>query len=119
MADLIERDHAAQAIEAYLCNQCGHDTDCDPECIACPHLDGAKILKSVPTVNRWIPCSERLPEPLQNVIVCTDIKTVTLAWLMDDNWYFADTGNGHIEQWGLSDVTHWMLLPEPPKAGDL
>lgn len=72
--------------------------------------------KNAPAVNRWIPCSERLPEPLQNVIVCTDIKTVTLAWLMGDNWYFADTGNGHIEQWGMSDVTHWMPLPEPPEV---
>lgn len=62
---------------------------------------------------RWIPCSERLPEPLQNVIICTDIKTVTVAWINGDEWHFADTGNGHIEQWGLDDVTHWMPLPEP------
>lgn len=85
--------------------------------------DGKKVLELIdatPTIEsapKWIPCSERLPEPLINVIVCTDIKTVTLAWLMYDNWYFADTGNGHIEQWGMSDVTHWMPLPEPQKDG--
>jgi hypothetical protein len=50
MADLINRDYAAQAIEAYLCSQCEYDTDRDPECIACPHLDGGEILKSVPTI---------------------------------------------------------------------
>lgn len=67
------------------------------------------------TVQRWIPCNEMLPEPLQNVIICTDIKTVTVAWINGNEWYFADTGNGHIEQWGLDDITHWMPLPEPPK----
>lgn len=74
------------------------------------------VINEQPAVNRWIPCSERLPEPLQNVIICTDIKTVTVAWINGNEWYFADTGNGHIEQWGLDDVTHWMPLPEPPKG---
>lgn len=69
MKDLINRDHAARAIEAYLCNQCDHDTDRDPECIACPHLDGTEILKSVSTVNRWIPCSERMPEIFESVLI--------------------------------------------------
>lgn len=70
----------------------------------------------VPDEPQWIPCSERMPEPLRDVIICTAIKTVTVAWINGNEWYFADTGNGHIEQWGFDDVTHWMPLPEPPEA---
>lgn len=62
MTDLINRDHAAQAIEAYICSQCDHDTDRDPACIACPHLDGNEILESVPSVSRWISVEDALPE---------------------------------------------------------
>jgi hypothetical protein len=84
---------------------------CQAWCSTLAVINKQPVISAQPV---WIPCSERLPMQLQNVIVLTDIKTVTLAWLMDDNWYFADAGSGHIEQWGLSDVTHWMPLPEPP-----
>lgn len=111
-------EDAAQAIEAYLCNQCDHDTDRDHECIACPHLDGAKILKSVPAVNRWISVEDELPDALQNVIVCTDINTITIAWINGEGWTFADTGGGHTESWSFDDVKYWMPLPEPPKEDE-
>lgn len=65
--------------------------------------------------NRWISCSERLPDPLESVLVCTDIQTVTMAWINGDHWTFADAGNGHTENWGFDAVTHWMPLPEPPE----
>lgn len=73
MADLINRDHAAQAIEAYLCSQCDYDTERDPECITCPHLDGDEILKSVPTIEpevrhgRW----ENIPG-MNNTVFCSE-----------------------------------------------
>lgn len=102
MADLIDRDTLLKDLR----NECPESDVCVSyeSCIDC-------IVKRQPAVNRWIPCSERLPEPLQNVIICTDIKTVTVAWINGNEWYFADTGNGHIEQWWLDDVTHWMPLP--------
>lgn len=134
MADLINRDHAAQAIEAYLCSQCDHDTDRDPECIACPHLDGNEILKSAPAVTPWIACSERLPEKNERVIVAiygsdmiipNDGETLqeaiergrkegyaTVAFLGSDGWYGADWFPLMIQP------TYWMPkpdLPEPPK----
>lgn len=74
-----------------------------------------KIIRNAPAVKRWIQCSERLPEPLQNVLVCTDINTVTVAWLNGDHWTFADTGNGHKENWSFEDVKYWMPLPEAPE----
>lgn len=114
MADLINRDHAAQAIEAYLCNQCDHDTDCDPECIACPHLDGAKILKSVPVVNRWIPCSERMPEVGIPVLIYDKHHKAFFVAKLDED-YFGFSSN----MWHHSaDVPFWMPLPEPPKEDE-
>lgn len=109
MADLIDRD----ALMKEICeNECG--SVCDEECenVMCNYYD---YIMDAPAVNRWIPCSERLPEPLQNVIVCTDIKTVTLAWINGDGWYFADTGSSRIEFYGFDAVTHWMPLHEPPE----
>lgn len=75
-----------------------------------------KLVREAPAVNRWIPCIQRLPEPLQTVIVCTDINTVTVAWLNGDHWTFADTGNGHTEDWSFDAVKYWMNLPEPPES---
>ena len=56
MGDLINRDYASQAIEAYLCSQC--DRNHNKECYACPHLSGNEILSTVPTAGmvkhgRW------------------------------------------------------------------
>lgn len=120
MADLINRDHAAQAIEAYLCSQCDYDTDRDSECIACPHLDGGEILKSVPAVNRWIPCNERMPE--ENVYVIAWAKRkhhsrAIMAILINGIWKIGvnDCSDGfHVQ----GEITHWMPLPEPPEEGE-
>ena len=56
MSELINRDRAAQAVEAYLCSQC--ERNHNKECLACPHLSGDEILSTVPTVGlvkygRW------------------------------------------------------------------
>lgn len=75
-----------------------------------------RLVEEAPAVNRWISVEDALPEPLQNVLICTDIDTVTVAWINGDHWTFADTGNGHTENWSFDAVKYWMLLPEPPKG---
>lgn len=77
----------------------------------------ADAIQDAPAVNRWIPVEDALPDALQNVLVCTDINTVTIAWINGDGWTFADTGGGHTENWSFADVKFWMPLPEPPKRG--
>lgn len=59
MPELIDRNHAEQAIEAYLCSRC--ERNGNEVCHNCPHIDGDEILKSVPTIEaepvrhgRWI-----------------------------------------------------------------
>lgn len=119
MADLINRDHAAQAIEAYLCSQC--DRNGNRECIACPYLDGDEILKSVQSVNNWISCNERLPEKYGEYQVyfgtCDHDLNSTDAI---DKRYYGDKSDGTVGWHSLcsSDITHWMPLPKPPKGSD-
>lgn len=117
MADLINRDHAAQAIEAYLCSQCDYDTERDPECIACPHLDGGEILKSVPSVNQWISFSEMFPNEAGEYLVCgrwsgERPKTWICQYLM-----FGGIG-GFANPAGNPPVSFWMPMPDvykPPE----
>ena len=119
MSDLINRDHAAQAIEAYLCSQC--DSNGERECVACQHLDGDEILKSVHSVNRWIPRSERMPENKCGVIFTVDRghPFVCVGYRIN-----SEREGLKLQRWfdklsGLNfsdyDVKAWMPLPEPPE----
>ena len=61
------------------------------------------------TVQKWIPVSERLPEPFTIVFIWDSTnKRVTDAYM-----------TRHMEWVGISmshEVTHWMPIPEPPKG---
>ena len=59
------------------------------------------------TLQKWIPVSERLPEKNTTVIAATDYGLVFQALYAYDGW---DLWEGN-----EVNITHWMLLPEPPK----
>lgn len=67
--------------------------------------------------DKWIPCSERLPESDKNVLLAVDAdgnKVVTIGmlvydvWLMEDEYYSYTSAN-----W---EVQAWQPLPEPYKG---
>ena len=59
------------------------------------------------TVQEWIPVTERLPKPCENVIVFRDGK-ISIDYNEGNGWFAYDF-NG-------KRVTHWMPLPKPPKG---
>ncbi len=68
---------------------------------------------------RWIPVTERLPEPGQSVLIVIDNGVSVfhvekarhypdvLQWTTDDGGYY------HGDKYGW--VTHWKPLPQPPE----
>ncbi|EQB0486254.1 DUF551 domain-containing protein [Cronobacter turicensis] len=60
-------------------------------------------------VGGWIPCSERMPEEMADVLV-TDGEDVKGMWWNGREWDSWD------DRYALDsdDVTHWQPLPEPP-----
>lgn len=109
MADLIERDAAIKLIqprvkpktvygEGYL-NAIEHVTE---------------LLALMPSVNCWIPCSERLPKDDANVLAHNDGDGVLIA----SYDHYVREWMEAFECYPLTNVTHWMPLPEPPKRKD-
>lgn len=67
------------------------------------------LIETVPTIEQphWIPCSERLPEEQQEVLITAFHDTVMIAWLEDEEWT-----NDAITFTDGSKVNAWMPLPE-------
>ena len=76
-----------------------------------------KYIEELPSAQpeqRWIPCSERLPEEHKGA---SDSVLVTVARQLDGDKFvaMAFTMNGH---WSCfeAEITAWMPLPEPYNA---
>lgn len=70
--------------------------------------DMVSMLQSSQPEQRWIPCSERLPEAKQRVLVTFPDGTVDIKICIDA---------GHLK-WFFAHMVAWMPLPEPYKEGD-
>ena len=104
MADLIDRD----ALEPfYESGTDPNDTYADMTYIRAEHIENA------PAVNRWIPCSERLPYIGVDVIVYVRTwreQKVQFGYRYSEGtWSVANIGVPNDE------ITFWMPLPEPPE----
>lgn len=70
--------------------------------------------------NRWIPCSERLPDSLDVVMV--NITEVDGSPVMDMAYYNSNDSAAPYNGWQTNyfmvfgKVTHWRPLPEPPEC---
>ena len=65
-------------------------------------------IKALQTEPHWIPCSERLPDMHDEVLV-TARGEVSIAWLyVDGKWRSND-----MPQPMFKDIIAWMPLPEP------
>lgn len=77
--------------------------------------DIARIINDMPTIDRqkWIPCSERLPETGEYVLCSQDNGDVGEGKLLDyGRWHICYDQTCHRPYW----VKAWMPLPEPWKG---
>lgn len=90
------KDEAIAIIQDYL------DLDADVES---EFLDALRVL-----VNPWIPCSERLPEPFDDVLVSVN-GNVFGAHLRESKEYFLE----HKNRWLIrtENVDAWCEMPKP------
>lgn len=86
-----------------------------------------EYIKQMPTieaepVNRWIPCSERLPENRERVLVCFRSGTVHIAvWYgdYDEKGAWKVTSQFPTKLYRTDTIPKWMPMPdayEPPKG---
>ena len=85
-----------------------------------------EFIDSAPTIDipQWIPCSERLPEEGDRIILCLNDTAKRKTWFSDGKVYegiygsngFMRVGDNRICEQG--DVIAWMPLPEPYKEGE-
>ena len=80
-------------------------------------MDGESAIRQLPSAQpeqRWIPCSERLPENDERVLATTAWGDVTIAERIyppiDDTCWFIHDGNTNAT---IDDVVAWMPIIEP------
>ena len=86
-----------------------------------------KIKQEGYTVQKWIPCSERLPETpyegfgvhflYSDCVLVAAKNWMGMAYYLTEEgkswWEFADAQTKQRIDW--VEITHWMPLPEPPE----
>ena len=108
MSDLIKRDDAIKALKDSVVEMGGDDF-----CEMGVHIDDIEaVVNAIPSADRWIPCSERLPRDWEHVLVYTDITYTTPIFV---DWYVDEVGSWANEG---DSVIAWMPLPEPWKGAD-
>jgi len=125
MSDLIDRQ---QATETHACDliyrQQAIDVidkifPADPmrndytQGITCGAALATEYIEQLPPAQpeqRWIPCSERLPEEGQNCLVCDKGSIGIDAYI--------GHGNPYNWKWYMRDYEAWIPLPEPYMKGD-
>ena len=116
MNDLISRQAAIEATWE-------EPTYTDPLNVLTEVRDRLKALPSAQPEQRWIPCSERLPEePYGCLVTVWDTNPITMDEFENILPYFVGWDG---EQWNDGDgeqcpfeVVAWMPLPEPYKGGE-
>ena len=94
-----------------------------PHCFRVSNTADHLIANGV-TVQKWIPVTERLPESKEKILVYggnidiwhngvkQPMPSIFTGYMrgLDEGWFTWDS------DYYISDVTHWMPLPEPPKG---
>ena len=114
MSDLISRQEALKELAAYIHlidKTMGKGTLTDDDCMeAAKSVLGEDELPAVQPEQRWIPCTERLPEDGRYLVTRFDFVTNTC--FLDILWYEKGVWWNRLYT-GDFAVIAWMPLPEP------
>lgn len=82
--------------------------------------DMIRMIKGQPKIGDWIPCSERLPEDWQRVIVCSNGKTLEdMFTFSPSGFFFNDEQDLEIKiSKGNENLIAWRSLPEPYEVNE-
>lgn len=86
-------------------------SDIFQNCRRCTCMDNEEIdavIDSAPTVSGWVSVKDGLPDKPCICLVFNKYGWGALDRWEGDSWILAEE----------SEITHWMLLPEPPKGCD-
>lgn len=62
---------------------------------------------------KWIPCSERLPEESDLVIICSEFGGIEFGSYEEGKWYWlAESCSCYLEE-SNDEVVAWMPMPSP------
>lgn len=114
MSDLIDKQSVVDIAMCYCPDDDGSCSKADADIREL--LDEIENLQAV---NRWIPCSERLPGRFDSVLLAILSKNgygepayyVTIGGMKNGTEFESYTG----DICECEKVTHWMPLPEPPE----
>lgn len=108
--DVIDRDMTIHELEAFR-------ESCIANLLRMSFDDITDVVNGIPAVNRWIPCSEMLPEIDRDVLVYYPYwkdNPIQVAHLEYESMYF-ELSDGEYNL-PVNAVTHWMHLPERPES---
>ena len=67
---------------------------------------------SIEVVQEWISVDDRLPENgREGVLIALRWGEVDIGWCEDGRWR-----SEFVNEYEDGEVTHWMLIPQPPKG---
>jgi hypothetical protein len=83
-----------------------------------PVLSAIKGIPSAEPKQEWIPCSERLPRPYTEVLVCDECGWISLGLYRPCDVTEKDSGWSTLTRIKIptDGIIAWMPLPEPYKA---
>jgi hypothetical protein len=72
-------------------------------------------------MSKWISVEDEMPEIRQDVLIADSLKQVKAGYFSNDclgvkYWHTAE--RRYCLNRGLTRVTHWMPLPDPPEVDD-
>lgn len=113
MSDLIDRQVAIDKLQKEI-NKGIPPFDDVMGAIRCGVRLARNIIEDLPSADpHWIPCSERLPELYEDVLITDSDGVVDIA-SMDDYWDgYEIKRKWYLSNYGFINVLAWMPLPKP------